>query len=363
MFLKKMFIGLASAALVLVAPATVLAGYAPADRPTYQCITPDNCPGADHVVFNSFTNAPNYGDERAFFDAKDATNTNPGGYQDKLTVHDGQRLVMRVYVHNNANPGLIGESAATAHNTKIQVALPSSTQSSQTAAAMVTASNADPGTVSDTVDMTGASPFSLKFDRNTQVMITYRPNGTGDYVTRALPGSVFANDWTMNTAPIDWKGCFNYAALITVVAVVHMPTVVTPDYACDLLSVTSYPNRKVDASVTYHATGGATYKNSTFDWGDGLKDTTTGTTSSHTYGKDGNYTINATLTFDVGGTNKTASCSKQVSFSSNPTPPTTPPTPGKLPNTGAGSVAGLFAGVSVLAGAAHYMWGRRFGRL
>ena len=54
-----------------------------------------------------------------------------------------------------------------------------------------------------------------------------------------------------------------------------------------------------------------------------------------------------------------------------PTPPTPTPTSPKapevtqvvkqLPDTGPGAVVGLFAGVSAIASAAHYMWGRRFG--
>src|SRR5665213_309731 len=93
-----------AAAVLIGLPAAVFAGFAPSDRQTFQCITPDNCPGANYVTFNSFTNAPNYGDERAFFDGKDAGVTGPGGYQDSIGVHDGQELVLRVYIHNNANP-------------------------------------------------------------------------------------------------------------------------------------------------------------------------------------------------------------------------------------------------------------------
>jgi len=229
MRIKNLLVSAIALVAMVGVPATVFAGYAPAGRATFQCVTPTDCPGANYVTFNSFTNAPNYGDERAFFDAKDASITTSGGYQDQLTsLHDGQKLEMRVYIHNNANPNTIGVSAATAHNTRMQVILPSASNASQVAEALVSADNANPGSVSDTVDMKGDNPFTLTFDRTSAVNVTYRPNGQGGYVTRALPGATFVNDQTLDANFGDWNGCFNYAALITFNVVVHMPTVPTP---------------------------------------------------------------------------------------------------------------------------------------
>lgn len=220
--LKSIAIGVTALTVAVATPATVLAGYAPANRATYTCASPTNCDGADHVTFNSFTNAPNYGDERAFFDAKDASITTPGGYQDKMNVKNGQKIVMRVYIHNNANPAKIGEANATAKDTKMQVLLPTSKKASHQAAAQISASNAQPGTVSDTVDLAGEKPFTLAFDKSAPVNVTYRPNGQGDYVTRAVPNANFSNDHTLNADFGDWKGCFEYSALVTFTAVVTM---------------------------------------------------------------------------------------------------------------------------------------------
>lgn len=232
MNIKSLAIGLTALAVTAATPAaTVFAGYAPADRATFTCNTPVDCPGADYVTFNSFTNAPEYGDERAFFDAKDATITTPGGYQDVMNVKDGQKITMRVYIHNDANPNAIGEANATAKNTKLQILLPTSKKTSLSAYAQISADNAQPNFVSDSVDLTAGKPFTVTFDKTAPVNITYRPNGTGDFVTRALPSASFANDSTLNANFGDWKGCFNYSALVTVTAVVHMdqtPPPVTP---------------------------------------------------------------------------------------------------------------------------------------
>lgn len=225
---KLAIASLAAIFALTMAPISALAGYAPSGRATFQCITPTNCPGASYVTFNSFTNAPNYGDERAFFDAKDASVTASGGYQDSMSVSNGQRILMRVYVHNNANPNTIGEAAATARNTRIQVLLPTSSRTSHVTGANISADNANPATISDTVDLTGARPFTLSFDRSAPVEVTYRPNGTGAFVTRTLPSASFSNDHTMNANVGDWKGCFEFGALITLTAVVNMPTPITP---------------------------------------------------------------------------------------------------------------------------------------
>ncbi len=223
MKIKSLAIGLATLTAIAVVPVgTAFAGYSPADRQTYTCITPTNCPGADHVVFNSFTNAPNYGDERGFLDARDGAINTEGGWLDSIKVKDGQKVTFRVYIHNNANPAAIGEENATAKNTKVEVYLPDAKKTVTKAAAEISASNANPGSVSDTVDISGDQPFSIAFDRNTPLTLTYRPGGQGDFVTMNIPAEMvnIASDGYLSVNFGDWHGCFNYGGLMTVTAVV-----------------------------------------------------------------------------------------------------------------------------------------------
>lgn len=364
---KMILAGVVAAVTLAGVPMTVYAGYAPANRPTYQCITPTNCPGADHVVFNSFTNASNYGDERAFFDGKDASDTSANGYKDKVTVSNGQRLTLRVYIHNNANPAAIGEAAATAKNTHMEVLLPLNKQASSFAAASVTADNANPGTVSDTVDFVGAQPFTVTFDRNEPVQMTYRPNGTGNYVTNTIPGAAFVSDSIMTANFGDWKGCFEYAALVTMTVKIQMDVTPPPViYRCDALTITANVNRSVKISTfTTTATNGATFKNAVVDWGDNSTPLTSASPvgQTHQYGQDGTYTITATAHFTVDGQDVTAGgpqCKQQVTFTPTkppvvtpPTTPTTPAAPTKLVNTGPGSIAGIFAAVTAAGALVH----------
>jgi hypothetical protein len=354
----KMILASTLALVTLVgSPLAVYAGYAPSARPTYQCITPTNCPGADHVVFNSFTNAPNYGDERAFFDGKDATITAQGGYQDNINVHDGQRIVLRTYVHNNANPNAIGEAAATAHNTRMQVLLPTSKKTANTAASQIMADNASPGTVSDTVEFSGASPFTLAFDQSSPVQVSYRPNGTGDTVIKTLWSASFSNPQTLNANFGDWKGCFNYSALITAIVVVHMDQTPTPPaYSCDAFNITADVNRSVKITTfTTSNTKDIKFDHAVVDWGDGSNPLSDANVvgKTHQYAKDGTYKLTATAHFQLIANGQdlpatSANCVKQVTFTPDEPPKVTPPpsTPTTLVNTGPGQVAGIFAAVT-----------------
>ncbi len=135
----------------------------------------------------------------------------------------------------------------------------------------------------------------------------------------------------------------------------------TPVYSCDVFTLTPSKNRMVTVNkFSYTAKTGATFKNVVINWGDKSDALTTNNVvgQKHTYAKDGKYTVSATAHFTVDGKDvtSTGSCTQKVSFTST-TPPTTPPT--ELPNTGAGSVLGLFAAVTAAGAVAHRIMSRR----
>jgi len=152
------------------------------------------------------------------------------------------------------------------------------------------------------------------------------------------------------------------------------PTPATPQqpsvaYSCDMLTLTKGDNRKVTAKVDYTAKDGVKLKLVSYNFGDNTQPLSTDKTSvDHTYAKDGEYTVTATLTVSVNGKDQTstsAACAKQVSFAAapaNPTPPTAPAA-SDLPNSGPGSVAGLFVAASAIGFVAHRLlvsrWLRR----
>lgn len=199
-------------------PAVTMAGFGP-DRPT-KAYT-DGVKGFDYVTFNSFTGVPGVGDERNFANAKyqDAT-----GYADQLNqVKDGDTLTIQVYVHNNASSSLNDNAGQTgiARNTKVRVALPTAVKSTQQATAYISADNAQPQEVTDTVDFggQGGANFGLEYVPGSAKLNGNYANNVAladSIVTTGAPvGTVAANG--------DLKGCFKEMVYVTLQVKVKMP--------------------------------------------------------------------------------------------------------------------------------------------
>lgn len=210
-YIPKRFLVLAGI-LALIVPIVASAGWAP-NRPIKDWNKPADRTGFDHVTFNSFINTPNYGDERAFYDAKDATNTSSGGFKDEVNVHDGQELILRSYVHNGANQSLNESGKGIAKNTRIRVLLPSGTERALRSLSYISADNAKPGTVSDTVDFVNEQPFRLEY-----------VSGSARAFTNAVPSGYQVADSIVNGgAKIGYNGpdgripgCFEFDMIVTI---------------------------------------------------------------------------------------------------------------------------------------------------
>ena len=176
---KKFAVSTLAAAAVMAAPLTAYAGYFPADRQTYTCVNGNQCAGADHVVFDSFVNNPVVGDERPFF----AGSLNGANVQDRIKVKNGDVIVLRAYVHNNADPNKIGAAAAVAHNVKIKVIVPSVSKNDQNLVAFISAANANPGTINDTMSLYGDRAFTLQYV-NGSAKFTHKPGGHNEVVDK-----------------------------------------------------------------------------------------------------------------------------------------------------------------------------------
>jgi uncharacterized repeat protein (TIGR01451 family) len=369
---------------------------------------------APYVTFNSITDNPNYGNELTFFDAKNAANTASGGYSDGTQVTDGEKVLLRVYVHNDAsanldNPNNTGPGVA--HNTSVRVYLPTATATALQANAYVDASNANPLEVSDSTGFSANSPFSLSY-----------VTGSATAYNHAHPTGMPLSDSIVTTgAPIGYQqadgnqpGCFQYVNLVTVEAVVHMAKpsfsitkqVAIPGQAWTK-STTVTPGSTVSYLLTVKNTGNDVLNNlSVRDALPAHEHIITGTTSitnasnpnGVAAGNDnlvsnginiGNYDagavayvkfkatvdpasllpcgtsslVNSGTVFQPGN-NVTETDTATVTVSNNqnctpvtPVTPTTPPT--QLVNTGPGSVVGIFAAVSIVAAVGHRMFKAR----
>jgi len=124
--------------LAIVASAVVLPVGLLAWGPDRPAVDPVN--GADHVVFNSITENPNYGNERQFITVQDPAT---GKYSDNVTVQPGKEYTVRVLAHNNANANLDLKAINTNLKTVIENA-PAEGQKKNAITAYISADNAVP---------------------------------------------------------------------------------------------------------------------------------------------------------------------------------------------------------------------------
>lgn len=357
--------------LAVVFPSLAQASFAPADRQTFQCVTTEDCPGPTFITFNSFTDAPNPdapagGDERAFFEVANGS-SGQNGYGDSLAVQDGQTITMRVYIHNDANPNLMGVDAATAHNVSVLVQLPSTTSPTNTATAYISSTNARPLQISDTVSFSSSPPVNVTLDRNSPINITKRTNnGAGDFATNTASGVEFTNGNNFKVNLGDWPGGFNQHGVLTFTAIVRTNVVQPTAFVCSSLLRSSIDNNHSTFTANSNNTAaGATVSSYNFTVKDSNgkvvdNSTVLGNSASAVYNFNqttpGTYTVSAVANSDKGNVNcinQLVTVNAPATLSASTT--TTPTTTTTLPNTGAGDILGIFSGASVFGGAAHYV--------
>jgi hypothetical protein len=224
MKIKSVALGMTAFALALAVPATTFAGFYPADRQTYTCEAAKAdgsvpCAGADHIVFNSFTNNPVVGDERPFFSG--SLNGTP--VQDRIKVKDGDVITLRAYVHNNADPNKIPVAQTVARNVKMKVLIPTASQKDQNLVAFLSADNANPGTINDTMSLYGDNAFTMQYVPGSA---TFAHKMDGVHMNNdKINDSIVANGASLG----DMLGCFQYSGYVTLQVKVNMPTTpVTP---------------------------------------------------------------------------------------------------------------------------------------
>ena len=201
--------------------------------------------------------------------------------------------------------------------------------------------------------------------------------GDGFVATTKDSSHTYAKDGTYKiVASVQAKYADGSTKWITSDACAKSVTVTTeqpqPIYSCDLLDMTAInTNRTVTINkFNYTAKNGATYKHTVIDWGDGSAKTTTSDVvgQTHSYSKDGSYTVKAVAYFTLSNgsvvSDESTACSKTVKFANEQPPVVTPPvtTPPVLPNTGAGSIAAIFGSVTALATLGYGIVSRRLSR-
>lgn len=354
-FIKKA--SLAFTSMVLTAGIFFSAGIAHATIPYAGAdTTPSPTP-----AFNVFTGVDQgVGNEPDFLRARVpvATPDTSTPYVDPLSAScdAGQKIQMRVYVHNGTSVSLNenGTGPGIAHGTKVKVTVPTVEASTFTPNATISSTNV--ASVNDTATINcNGKVVKLKFVAGSASQFSI---GTG---TVALPDTIVTTGAAISSEGVsgDVWACWNERVyVILTVQVEEVPTPPIAVTSCDLLVNTGkIADNKYGFKVTTTATNGAALKDITYVYSDGTTEKA-GATTTHLY-TDTNPTkhVTATANFTVPGSTAVVSktsdkCKTDITVPVVTPPVATPPAvlaaTTTLPNTGMGSVVGIFAGTTIL---------------
>lgn len=257
-YVPKRF-GMVAALMLASASVAVTFAWGPA-RDTFTMAHP-----ADHVVFNSITDNPNYGDEREFVIVRDLTTG--ASYSDTANLVPGHEYKVQLYVHNNARTDLNASGKGVAKDTTVRVVVPASVTGSDTVDGFVKATNADPKEVWDTAELKSANKVDLEFVSGSAHLSTHAQQVS-------LPDSILTTGVKVGDKDLsgDWRGCLEYAGVVTFKFRVKQPP--TNDFTMDkqvrkhsettggwVDNYKAEPNEVVDFIIRYKNTGEVVQKN------------------------------------------------------------------------------------------------------
>ena len=327
--------------------------------------------------FNVYKDVANVGDEADFVRVSQIGANSFSNNVEACT--DGQEVAVRIYIHNGASEQLNGtnyDGPGVALGTKLAINVPKTVNNQVTAT--VSANNADAVTDGATVSCNGQA-----------LDLTYVPNSA--VIKNTVQNYAPLGDAVFNGGtPIGYEGqngvfpgCWDFVTYVYAKVVVKKKPVQPPvsTAVCKLNEDTFIvtDKRKVTLTVSAEVTN-ATVLGYEINWGD-ESPVSTKQTDSHQYQteKDATYKIQARVQVKLAdGTVKWvdgANCTKTLVFkgkkvmctipgkehlpadspeckTTTTPPPTTPPS-GKLPDTGAGNLFGIFTVVSMVGAFLH----------
>jgi len=126
-------------------------------RQVYDCDRHAFCGGGDHVSFDSTLHNPIYDDERYFLSGK--VEGEVGGVQDLIRVEPGDVVQLRMFVANDGDPNIPHPRPLLARGLEARLELPQDPASLVRIVGWLTARNAYPAQVFDSVTLEGGEPF------------------------------------------------------------------------------------------------------------------------------------------------------------------------------------------------------------
>lgn len=224
-----------------------------------------------YVTFNSMKDTPNYGYEPEFTTIKDVTAGT--GYNGSMKLTPGHEYEVQMYVHNNAATEYNASGVGVAKDVKIRAAAPSSIDGKGTIDGFITASNANPGEIWDSANLTSDGKVYLQYVNNSARLETsFQTNGQPAFAAN-LSDEIITTGVTIGDKALDgkWRGCLEYAGYVTFRFKVHdssftMSKEVRKHSTTTggwVDNYTAMPGETVDFVVDYKNTGSVTQENVT----------------------------------------------------------------------------------------------------
>ena len=327
-------------------------------------------------AFNVFTGVPDgVGDESDFLRARE-TKVATAPYVDPLsaTCKDGEKIQMRVYIHNGASTqgNNNGNGPSVAKDVRVKVDLPAAAAATFSPTATISASNAVTVNDNTTINCNGKK-VKLNYVAGSAAQSS---KGTGRV---ALGDEIVTNGVAIRGQATAGSvyGCWDetvYVVLTVVVEEIVEPVVEQKPVVatCDMFRITAGDNRTIRVSDFKYTATNATYKNTILNWDAGktnvsttaITDPTKVVGQTYQYAANGTYLVTATVRFTNTVDNKeivasTANCQQKVTFTDQDQPVVTPVTPVTLVAAGAGSTIALFAAVAIAGTVLYHLYSNR----
>lgn len=218
-------------ATVLLTGAVAFAGWTP-NRTVFDWNNPaDRTGSANGPVFNSFVNTPYYGDERAFFDAARTDQADgANAFKDVLTypTQGSKEVILRTYVHNNANQATNASGLGVAKNTRVRITIPTGTETALRTRSYINWDNPAPGStgeVTDTAELVDGSPFSMQYIPGSAKIYNAAHNAASGGV--ALSDNIVGSGVQVGYDQMNgnFPGCFDYQAMVEIRVRIMSPTI------------------------------------------------------------------------------------------------------------------------------------------
>jgi LPXTG-motif cell wall-anchored protein len=171
-----------------------------------------------HIVLDSHTNNPKYGNEAQFLRV---ANSATGVYHTSGVVHNGEVLSLRLYIDNDTNTKRVSPSS-TSVTAAIKLDCSPSSSSSQTICATISSPNAMPQSLSSSLVLKGAQPFTLTPIENSATVHWAAASSSNNVVVTKSTDSLMGSG--INLAEVE----AGYAKSVYITQLVQVTMAATP---------------------------------------------------------------------------------------------------------------------------------------